>query len=318
MSHRQAVGVMVLAALMWSMAGIVTRQVEAAQGLELTFWRSSFNAVALVLILSWRQSPSAVLRGLREGGPLLWASGVCWAVMFTAFMWALSLTTVANVLVTMAVAPLLTALLAWWWIGQRLAVRTVWAIAVAGVGMVIMQAPGLWEQGGFGVQGASGLGSGLGAHAGGTLLALAVPLAAAVNWVLIRRHGHGQGADQRPDFLLAVLVGALISSALTAVFAWPWRATPGDLGWMALLGVFQLAIPCLMAVSAARVLQPSEVALLSLLEVIFGVIWAWWGTQEAPSVPVVVGGALVIGTLVAHEGWPARPANGAAPPAVGA
>ncbi|NBQ91904.1 MAG: hypothetical protein EBT96_11065, partial [Betaproteobacteria bacterium] len=43
MSHRQAVLLMVLVTLLWSMAGVVTRQVEQAQGLTLTFWRSAFN-----------------------------------------------------------------------------------------------------------------------------------------------------------------------------------------------------------------------------------------------------------------------------------
>ena len=52
------------------------------------------------------------MAALRRGGRALWLSGLCWAVMFTAFMVALTLTTVANVLVTMAIAPLFTALLA--------------------------------------------------------------------------------------------------------------------------------------------------------------------------------------------------------------
>ncbi len=55
---------------------------------------------------------AALWRDMRRGGVALWVSGLCWAVMFTAFMVALTLTTVANVLVTMAMAPLVTALFA--------------------------------------------------------------------------------------------------------------------------------------------------------------------------------------------------------------
>jgi drug/metabolite transporter (DMT)-like permease len=43
------------------------------------------------------------------------------------------------------------------------------------------------------------------------------------------------------------------------------------------------------------------VALLSLLEIVFGVVWTWLGAAEAPSRHVVGGGALVLGALVANE-----------------
>ena len=50
---------------------------------------------------------------MARAGRSLWLSGLCWSVMFTAFMVALTLTSVANVLVTMAVGPFFTAVLAW-------------------------------------------------------------------------------------------------------------------------------------------------------------------------------------------------------------
>src|SRR5687767_14298389 len=109
MTHRRAVALMVLVTLMWSIAGVVTRQLDAARAFEVTFWRSAFNAVALVLLLLWWRGPWLLAYALKSGGRTLWLSGVCWSVMFTAFMVALTLTTVANVLVTMAIAPLLTA-----------------------------------------------------------------------------------------------------------------------------------------------------------------------------------------------------------------
>ncbi len=48
MSHRRAVALMVLATLLWSIAGVVTRHLEAARSFEVTFWRSLFNALALL------------------------------------------------------------------------------------------------------------------------------------------------------------------------------------------------------------------------------------------------------------------------------
>jgi drug/metabolite transporter (DMT)-like permease len=284
LSHAQAVGLMLLATLMWSIAGVVARQLEAARSFEVTFWRSAFNALALVLLLAWLRGPAPLWRTLRQGGRALWLSGLCWSVMFTAFMVALTLTTVANVLVTMALAPLFTALAARLALKRALPRRTWVAVAVAGAGIVWM----------YGQQFAAGEARLL----LGTVVALAVPLAAAVNWTLLQHLG---SRAQVPDMLPAVLLGALISAAATLPLALPFSASGSDLGWLALLGVVQLAIPCLLVVTVARVLPAPELALLAQLEVIFGVLWAWLGAGEVPTGTVLAGGALVLGALAANE-----------------
>ena len=275
---------MVAVALMWSIAGVVTRQLEAARSFELTFWRSAFNALALVLILSWLRGPAVLQATLRRGGRALWLSGACWAVMFTAFMVALTLTTVANVLVTMAIGPLLTALGARMALGHRLAPRTWWAIGLAGVGIA-------WMYGHEFSAGDSRL-------LLGTAVALAVPVAAAVNFTLLQ---HLKGQADPPDMLSAVLVGALLSAAVALPLAWPLTASAHDIGLLAMLGVVQLAIPCLLAVIVARVLSGPEISLLGLLEVVFGVFWAWLGAGESPSLAVLGGGALVLLALGGNE-----------------
>lgn len=285
MSHRKAVWVMVAAALLWSIAGVVSRHLEAARGFEVTFWRSAFNALALVLLLGWLRGPAVLVATLRGGGRALWLSGLCWSVMFTAFMLALTLTSVANVLVTMSIGPLFTALASRFVLGHRLAARAWAAITLAGVGIAWM----------YGHE----VSAGDPRHLVGTAVALAVPLAAATNWTLLQHLRGRQGAGG--DMLPAVLIGAVLSALLTLPLAWPLAASGHDMGLLALLGVVQLAIPCLMAVSAARVLSAPEIALLGLLEVIFGVLWAWLGASEAPSTAVLGGGALVLLALAGNE-----------------
>ncbi len=137
-----------------------------------------------------------------------------------------------------------------------------------------------------------------GKHLIGTLVALAVPIAAAINWTVIQSL---RGNSEAPDMLPAVLIGALISAAVTLPLAWPLQASLHDIGWLALLGVFQLAIPCLMSVVVARTLPAPEISLLGLLEVVFGVCWAWLGANEVPTVAVLVGGALVLVALAGNE-----------------
>ncbi|MET0519341.1 MAG: DMT family transporter, partial [Burkholderiaceae bacterium] len=159
----------------------------------------------------------------------------------------------------------------------------------------------------------------------GMAIALAVPLAAATNWTLLQhareraarrgasrpdesRAAAGDEADHadladhaNDDMLLAVLLGALVSALAVLPLAWPLRAGAHDLGLLALLGIFQLALPCLLVVRLARVLAAPELALLGLLEVIFGVLWAWLGAGEDPSSAALTGGAMVLVALLGNE-----------------
>lgn len=298
--HGQAVWLMVLVTFLWSTAGVVSRQLESAQGFEVTFWRSFFTLLSLSIILPLWQGRQVWGRILRAG-PALWFSGLCWSVMFTAFMMALSFTSVANVLVTMAAAPLLTALVARVFIGQKLPVRTWVAIVAAGMGIAWM----------FGRQ----LMGDVAVQPGqqpvlGTLIALCVPLAAAANWTLVQRARQHAG-NEPVDMVPAVLIGALLSSLYTFPLAWPFGASGPDLAWLAGLGLWQLAVPCVLSVVCARVLSAPEVSLLALLEVVFGIALAWLGAGETPTTEVLTGGGLVLGALLLNEflGWRERAAH---------
>jgi len=281
LSHGQAVGLMVANAAMWSIAGVVTRQLDSAQSFEITFWRSLFTALSLLVLLPLTQG-RAVFRDMRQGGSSLWLSGVCWSVMFTAFMLALTMTTVANVLITMAMGPFFTALVARVVLGQRIDARTAGAIVLAGLGIAWMFGAEVATQGWLGF-----------------VVALCVPLAAAVNWTVVQRAAvRGLSVDLAPG----VLIGAAISCLVTLPMSMPFQAVASDVAWLALLGLVQLAIPCLLSVACAKVLKAPEVSLLALLEVVFGIFLAWWGAGEEPSSSVLSGGMLVLGALLAHQG----------------
>ncbi|PXW98132.1 EamA-like transporter family protein [Sphaerotilus hippei] len=288
MTHRQAVATMLLVTLLWSIAGVVTRHLESAQTFEVTFWRSAVTALVLGGWMIARQGWRGLLGAIRAGGRTLWLSALCWSVMFTSFMVALTLTTVANVLITMSLAPLFTALIARVTLGHRLPLRTWLAIAVAGGGIA-------WMYG-------SQVGAGTGRDLIGTLVALSVPVAGATMWTLLQ-HNARQHPETRSDMTPAVLLGALVSTAVTLPLSLPFAASAHDIGLLGMLGVVQLAVPCLLAVAAGRVLKAPEASLLGLLEILFGVVLTWLGTSESPTVEVVGGGSLVLLALAGNEAW---------------
>ena len=288
LSHNQAVLLMVVVTLLWSTAGVVTRHLEHAERFEVTFWRSFFTVLSLVVILPWFQGRE-VFKRIGRAEAALWLSGVCWCGMFTFFMLGITMISVANVLITMSLGPLLTALAARIFIGHRIPERTWVAIVVAGCGIGYIYGSQLTK----------------GASLAGTLVALAVPISAAANWTLIQS---SQAKGKQIDLIPAVLIGAFLSAVVMLPMALPFQASVFDLTLLAGLGLFQLAIPCVLAVICTRVLKAPEVSLLGLLEVVFGILLAWVGANEAPGPNVLVGGTLVIGALLVNElmGWRQR------------
>jgi len=268
---------MLVAPVLWSTAGVVTRHIERAAAFEQVFWRSlfAFAFVAFSLLLIEKKSPLKAAKAAGWPGLL---SGAMWAVMFTAFVVALSLTTTANTLVVMSVSPLLTALLARMVLSDPLPPRT-WAAAGAA-------AAGIAWMFGFSVERS---------HVAGMLVALAIPFATAVNVVTLR------AAAAKLDLVPAVMLGGALSCLVAVPLALPLQASARDLALLAFLGFFQLGLPCMLLVIASRTLLAPEIALLGLLEVVLGPLWAWLGAGEAPAASTLLGGMIVLAALAANE-----------------
>jgi drug/metabolite transporter (DMT)-like permease len=282
-AHRRALLLMIVAPLLWSTAGVVTRwlspELQAHGRFEITFWRSLFAALTVAAYMTFARDDVRFSLSRLDRTTVL--SGFMWCTMYVAFMLALTRTTVANTLVVLSVQPLLTALLAWIVLRRPLSARTGLAIAVA--------------MAGIGWMFADGVNAGGGTHLVGMLIALAVPLAAAINLVTLEKRG------AHVDLIPAVLLGGAFSALLMLPFALPFQARPADVAWLAALGIFQLGVPCMLLVAAARHLSATEISLLALLEVLFGPVWAWLGAGEVPSSTTLYGGALVLGALVFNE-----------------
>jgi drug/metabolite transporter (DMT)-like permease len=283
--HRRAVLTLILCCFLWSIAGLITRNLDSAQSFEVTFWRSFWCMVALIVWFVWNERGAAWAH-IRSSGRAGFISGVCWAVMFTCFMIALTLTSTANTLIVNSLSPLITALLAWIVLKSPIPGRTWLAIAIAFIGMAIMFGSALEAKGGN--------------AALGMMIAFGVPVAAAVNLINMKKSG-GQ-----VDLAPAVLIGAVISCLVTLPLSVPFAASTKDVFLLAILGVFQLAIPCVLLIRAAKHLSAPETALLGNLEIIMGPLWTWLFVNETPTIATLIGGAIVIGALVLNEVVPKR------------
>ncbi|MDP3785926.1 MAG: DMT family transporter [Undibacterium sp.] len=279
-THKQALLFMIIAPAMWSSAGVLSRHLESARGFEVSFWRSFFAAVFVAFALAWQHRTLAMdkVRALGKFGAF---SGLMWAAMFSCFMLALTMTTVANALIVESLSPLLTAFFAWMFLSEKIPRRTWIAILFAFFGMIWMFIDGFSKLDTRGLI--------------GVMLALCVPFAASANVIILKKGG------QAVDLIPAVMVGAVLSACMMLPFALPLSASLNDIVILAVLGVFQLGLPCMLMVHAAKGLSAPEISLLSLLEVLLGPLWVWIAFHEVPADATLVGGAVVLIALVFNE-----------------
>jgi len=275
---------LVACALMWSSAGLLSRLLEASSPAQTSFWRSFFCALTMLIILLVEHR-GAVLRAVTAMGWIGWLSGLLWAMIFTNFMIAMMLTSVANTLLMIGMSPLMAAVLARIVLGERIAPLTWFVIAIAAAGLWWMVREALSTEGPEGL-----------------LIAATVPVASAINLVAMRRSG------TRVNLGPAVMLGASISCLVLLPFVGSSviEPPPRDLLILALLGAFQLALPCWLMVRAARRLKPHEVSLIALLEVVLGPVWVWLGAGEVTPITTIQGGGVIVAALIINEVLSAR------------
>ena len=198
---------------------------------------------------------------------------VCTAIASGSFIVALNHATVANVLFLQAASPIAAALLAWIALGEPITARAGVAMGVAllGVGLMV---------GGPGSGGLLGVGA-----------SFVMTLAFAVGIVITR---HRRDISMVPAICLSQLLVVLVAGP----FAQPSTVGQRDLVFLVLLGVCQMGLGLVLFTMGARLIIASEVALITLLEVVLGPFWAWVAVSEKPSLTTVAGGAVVVAAVL--------------------
>ncbi|MEP7329851.1 MAG: DMT family transporter [Betaproteobacteria bacterium] len=280
-AHRRAIMFMIVAAICWSSGGYLVRQLTITNAWEIVFWRSLFMSLfvtGVLLVMHGKRMPAAV-RAIGVPGVL---AGLLLACTFFFFIGSLTRTTVANTFVLMSVSPFLAALAGWFVLREHVPVRTWVAMAVAFIGIIVM----------FG--GAVDAGQLI-----GNLMALGVSVCFAAQLMVLRKF------HATVDMLPQVLIAGLWSLVPAWLFAGSFAATGTDLAVLSLMGCVQLGIGCLLATAASRSLSATELGLLALLEPILGPIWVWVLLGERPGSSALMGGAIVLGAVIANGAFAA-------------
>jgi drug/metabolite transporter (DMT)-like permease len=263
-----------LAAVVWSTAGVLQRQLSSIPVATQVGGRALFAAIAVAAYVVVTER-GRVVDACRSVGGAGVGFAACLAVASGAFIVALNHASVAQVLFIQAIAPVLAALLGLVLLGERVSARTAVAMAVALLGVgVMVGSPG----------GGSALGDGL---------SLLMSFGFAGSIVIAR---HRRDVSMAPAVVLAQLM-LLICAAPFALAGGVGLAT-SDVLWLALFGAGQIGLGLILLTIGARLIPAAQVALISLLEVVLAPVWVWLAVDERPSVATVVGGAIVVAAVI--------------------
>lgn len=258
------------AIVVWSTAGVLARWVDVDPWTTL-FWRSIFAAASLLAYLVFRDG-ARWTDGFRRLGRVGIAMGLCFAASMICFINALALTTVAAVLVFQAAAPLFAAVLAYFFLRERVTRRTAIAIALTmlGVGLIVSS-------------------SGDAGRMWGNLISAVMGLTYALTVVLARMERHVPTTEAT---LLGVVVVALVSAPM-AKFSVPAH----DMALLAVFGIFQMGLALIMFTTGVRLIPSADAGLISVLEAVLAPIWVWLVFREDPGTLTLIGGAVVIAAV---------------------
>jgi drug/metabolite transporter (DMT)-like permease len=259
-----------------SLAALFVRLVDQADGFQILTYRSISLAgiVALMTCLRRKTGPLTFLRSLDKTD---WSIGAVLSLAFTSYVFALLNTSVASALFILTSAPLIAAILAWIWLGERPRPMVWVTIALAGSGIAVM----------------AGEGIALG-RTTGNLYALASAALFAVMLVIARRSGKDD-----------VLGGTFLGGALSCTIAAACALTIGDglavsnydLMICLVMGAFTIGIGIALVTWGTPYVPAAEVSLLVLLESVLSPIWVWVFLDEAMTSREIVGGSIVLAAV---------------------
>lgn len=274
-NHRLLGLLLVLAAtVLWSTAGLFVRLVDLDTW-RILGWRSLFAALALAVIvmLENRKPPAPGSAPTPILSLLITAIA---AVSMCAYVIALKLTTVANVMVVYATVPLVAAAVAWLLLREHAPRSAIVASIIAFVGVIVM------------VRGAVN-----GTDFWGIAMASLMTLAMGTQIVMARKYPALQMSRIN-------MFAAALSAGLGLLLATPGIPPMRDLLVLALFGITNTALAYYFVLVGARYIPSAETGLISSLDVVLGPLWVWLLMAENPGRAAIIGGAIVLVAVLGY------------------
>ena len=265
-----------LGAICLSFGGLIVKSFEGANLWQILFWRQVFFSimVALYLFLIYKKN---FFKSFYKSGLPGFIGGLFLAVGFVAYVFAMYTTTVANTNFIITTETIFLALFGYFFLKEKISLITFVSIVFGMLGVLII------------------LGSSLSIQSNeqyfGNIVAFIMPISFAILIMVVRKYPQ---VDMVPAQFTAGVAAAIIGFFIAEKLSISYH----DLFLAFLAGFFQIGFGFILITIGSQTTPAAVVGVLMLTESVFGPLWAWLFINETPPTGVLIGGTIIIFSIM--------------------
>ena len=255
-----------------SFGGIIVKSFEGANLWQILFWRQTFFSIVVLLYLLYVYKRNIIKSFYVSGLPGL-VAGLFLSIGFSAYVFAMYHTTVANTLFIITTETIFLAFFGYIFLKEKINLITFISILLGMSGVLLIVGSSLSIQ--------------TSEQFFGNIVAFIMPISFAVLIIIVRKYPN---VDMVPAQFTAGLVAAFIGYLVAGKLL----ISPHDLFLGFLAGTFQIGFGFILITIGSRTTPAAVVGVLMLTEAVLGPILAWFFINEIPPISVITGGAIII------------------------
>ncbi len=259
-----------------SWGGFIVRSFEETSVWQILLIRSVFFVIALTffLISTYKKD---TLKIFKDAGYPALVAGLVLSLSFVAYVYAMTITTVANVVFIISTQTMFLAITGYIFLNEKISLISFISIVLAMSGITIMIGDSILS------------GSLL-----GNIIALAIPINFSILVIIIRK-------NKNLDMVPAIFYSGIFSLIYGLILSESYTFSYHDIKMGFFLGVPQLAFGFICITIGSRSTASTTVGLLMLTETLFAPVWVWLFLNEIPPISVLIGGAIIIVAIILNS-----------------
>ena len=258
-----------LGAFCLSFGGLIVKSFEGATLWQILFWRQLFFVVLVSIFLLFTYKKKIFI-ALYESGVPGFFGGIILGCGFSAYVFAMYNTTVANTNFIIQTQAIFLAIFGYLFLKEKISKLTLASIILAISGIILMVGSSLSP-----------------GQLSGNIVAFIMPSSFAVLIIIVRKYPN---VDMVPLQLFAGIVAMLIGYFVSTKI----NISANDLLLAFIAGFFQIGLGFIFITIGAKKTLSATVGILMMTEAVFGPFWAWIFLEETPQFVALIGGSIII------------------------
>ncbi len=258
-----------LGAFFLSFGGLIVKSFEGATLWQILFWRQLFFVILVSIFLLFTYKKK-VFFALYQSGMPGFIGGIILGFGFSAYVFAMYNTTVANANFIIQTQAIFLAIFGYLFLKEKISKTTLASIILAISGIILMVGSSLSP-----------------GELSGNLVAFVMPSSFAVLIIIVRKYPN---VDMLPLQLIAGIFATFIGYFVSTKI----NISANDLFLAFIAGFFQVGLGFIFITIGAKKTLSAMVGILMMTEAVLGPFWAWIFLNEAPQFIALIGGTIVI------------------------